>query len=416
MPVLVPSAGARAFAGVWVAGLGLTACVGGAGESSPPPAALAGSWLGEVAADPAAFEAAVADDREAWVALHAGDLKAAAAGEGVAAARATRELAWTYDRVGRLSGRAWVQLADTWEGRTGVPEGSVLPLLAAFAAEDIGDTVGLARWSAAVEAHPTLAAVAHEARSDGPGAAHPVAERRRQHRAWRQTAEVGPELEVAGRPLWTEAGGTRSFHDPLVAGSLAASWATASTAEAVEPTLAALLFSGCPTRPGDCAADPVWAASGVTWELGPADDPEAARASLRALDQALDAWRASLDATAPPEGRAVVDELRLAGVLRSRLLVGVAAAALEDARPHQALLMATLARDLQQPRTIGPLNPPALFVVLAEANLRTGRTREALDALQVLAEAWPELVGVDEIVGDLAVLEGLDRQGDSKEN
>jgi len=62
------------------------------------------------------------------------------------------------------------------------------------------------------------------------------------------------------------------------------------------------------------------------------------------------------------------------------------------------------------------LNPPTLFAVSAAANLRTGRTREALDALEVLVGAYPEIKGLDETVGDLAVLQGLDRAGDSREN
>ena len=57
-----------------------------------------------------------------------------------------------------------------------------------------------------------------------------------------------------------------------------------------------------------------------------------------------------------------------------------------------------------------------LFAVLATANLQTGHTREALDALQVLVGPWPEVTGLDELVGDLAVLEGIHRSGDSREN
>ncbi|MEL6350094.1 MAG: hypothetical protein AAFV53_43745, partial [Myxococcota bacterium] len=75
-----------------------------------------------------------------------------------------------------------------------------------------------------------------------------------------------------------------------------------------------------------------------------------------------------------------------------------------------------MAMDMQGGRQIGALNPPGLFVLLAEANLRTGRSREALDMLDPLKEAYPEVKGLNETLGDLVVLEGLERIGDSKEN
>jgi hypothetical protein len=34
----------------------------------------------------------------------------------------------------------------------------------------------------------------------------------------------------------------------------------------------------------------------------------------------------------------------------------------------------------------------------------------------VLTSHFPEVQGLDETIGDLAILQGLDRQGDSKEN
>jgi len=48
--------------------------------------------------------------------------------------------------------------------------------------------------------------------------------------------------------------------------------------------------------------------------------------------------------------------------------------------------------------------------------MRLGRTREALDVLVLLEGGYPEVAPLKELVGDLAVLQGLDRQGDSKEN
>ena len=63
------------------------------------------------------------------------------------------------------------------------------------------------------------------------------------------------------------------------------------------------------------------------------------------------------------------------------------------------------------------MNLPGLYAVQATAQLRSGHVREALDSLHVLTgPPLSEAHGVDEIVGDLAILRGLDRQGDSKEN
>jgi hypothetical protein len=136
---------------------------------------------------------------------------------------------------------------------------------------------------------------------------------------------------------------------------------------------------------------------------------------VRALDARLDAWEAEQVAAATPEGQALYRDLQLVPVYRSRLLVEQTRRALQDGRPHQALAIAQRALDVEHARSVGPINPPELFALLAEANLRTGRTREAKDALAVLLPGWPWLRGLDETLGDLAVLEGIGRGGDSKE-
>ena len=67
-------------------------------------------------------------------------------------------------------------------------------------------------------------------------------------------------------------------------------------------------------------------------------------------------------------------------------------------------------------RDVGAANAPALYVLLAEARLKTGRTRQALDALEPLTARVPTVASAKELVGDLAVLESMGRVGDSKEN
>jgi hypothetical protein len=130
----------------------------------------------------------------------------------------------------------------------------------------------------------------------------------------------------------------------------------------------------------------------------------------------MDPWRHNIGKELTDDGAELLDGLNLAGILRSRFLLALARYALVADHPRQALAVIQMAMDLENPRKIGPLNPPGFFAATAEAQLLAGHTREALDALQVLSDAYPELAGVDEVVGDLAILQGLDRHGDSKEN
>jgi hypothetical protein len=103
-------------------------------------------------------------------------------------------------------------------------------------------------------------------------------------------------------------------------------------------------------------------------------------------------------------------------VYRSQVLLAWARHALSNEKPAQALAYAQMAMDVEHGREIGPRNRSGLFAVTAEAHLKTGHTREALDALQILSEHYPSVEGIDETTGDLAILQGFGRQGDSKEN
>ena len=150
--------------------------------------------------------------------------------------------------------------------------------------------------------------------------------------------------------------------------------------------------------------------------VGEADGPQAPRERVRALDHALDAWTSARHDTASVDGQALLDDLRLVSQIRAQILLAWTRQALDAGLPHQATAYALLAHDVEHARTIGPLNPPRLFALAAEASLRTGRTREALDFLAVLQATLPTVKGLDETVSDLAVLQGLGRQGDSKEN
>lgn len=96
-------------------------------------------------------------------------------------------------------------------------------------------------------------------------------------------------------------------------------------------------------------------------------------------------------------------------------MVELAVQALQD-RPRCALALSMLALDHDEGRSIGPINSPTLYAVTAASWLATGHTREAKDALEALIETFPEVVAVNETIGDLAVLEAMGRSGDSREH
>ena len=153
---------------------------------------------------------------------------------------------------------------------------------------------------------------------------------------------------------------------------------------------------------------------GVGTGAFPSDDPEAAKEEVRLLDAGLDAVQRKVSDLGNAEGIAVVNDLRLIHRFRQEWLVVQAREALARKHPQRALTYLELARD-HASNAVGPENVPSIYALTAEARLALGRTREALDALHVLAVAQPEVLGLVEVTGDLAVLQGLDRQGDSKE-
>ena len=239
-------------------------------------------------------------------------------------------------------------------------------------------------------------------------------------------------------PLYTETKGelVRQFYDPQLHGTLAIYHAAAAGDHPLDG-LAGLLFSSCASTESladsyrqildlaasaiadiqvtaGCTYDPSWQSLGLE-ALGSTDDADAARTMARELQSGIDSWKEALAEDANADGMALLTELQLLDQAHSRILLSVAHHAMNTDRPRQAQALALLARDMSSPGRLGPRNPPSLFAILAESSLRTGHTREALDALEVLAHQLPEVHGLDETVGDLAVLETLGRRGDSKE-
>lgn len=430
-------------------GVALAAC-GGPPEpvEGPSTALLEASWVGHLVSAPERFTELVDTNRMGWSALHANRLPGARLAGGVPGSRAAAELAELYGDLARVDSLAWQAMVETWEGRSGLPEGSAVTWFVGLAALESGNSDQAQAWfnKAAQATDPVVAqaakALAAQAMSSQAALAEPLSdtqgnallERVDAHREARRSVSLKGLLEEGQRPIWEEtsaAGHQRSFYDPQLnwtAEAVLRSEASRSTVEGMD----ALLFSGCLTvddqvhetariaagggRGTLCALAPSWAAVGVNVGLGDTDDAEHARGIVRALDAAVDPWRKSLADGASDDGAELLAGLNLPGVLRSRFLLALSRHCLGAGHPRQALAVVQMAMDLEHPRQIGPLNPPGFYAVTAEAQLMTGHTREALDALQVLSDAYPELAGVDEVVGDLAILQGLDRHGDSKEN
>jgi hypothetical protein len=396
----------------------------GGGEPARPPDPLDGGWPQQVAETPLEFESLMAGGaREGWVAFHAADWPTAAEKlDGIGRRRALIELATLEDDLARLSAEVWERAARRWVESAGVPEGSALPVLAALSAYDSADAARGAAWldQARGALAPDVAAVAAQLRERGLAeiAGEGLAACLAGHLAARKSASLEPLSACPAGPLVREPAGDheRTLHDPLLARTRAIVHRAQAEAIAIpaEPGLAALLFSGDWTAADRGPNPPTLGLLGLGPLSGP-DEVQPARERVRAADARLDAWIEGRTQGADEAEIGVYADLQLLGLYRSRLLVNEARAALLGGRPHQAAATAQLALDAQHGRAIGPLNPPALFAVLAEANLRTGRTREALDSIEVLGGAYPFVQGLDETLSDLVILEGMGRAGDSKE-
>jgi hypothetical protein len=389
--------------------------------------------------------------RDGWTALHAFELREAAeafaqAGDQPeAAAGALR--AWSAEAtlqadLQRLTGVAADRLFTTWSERGSLPEGAALvaTLAARCSAADAS------RWGAELPVELRFLAVEPEPWTRFSATGQPdlselpiaVAGRLAVHKAVHDGLPDAAMLQAARDPMFeVEANGiTRSWYDPCVHRTLADAAAkrvgddpgerlSAAARAGIAGTLfapwldgddlAAQLVAGVPVDDLGSASAAVEAALGLPAKAPMSDEPDVARDEIRAMDRRLDAAKVGLDAAVDADGAAMLHQVGVVDRLRLEVLVQRARRDLRAGHHQRALATLLLARDVTD-RTIGPRNSPALMVLLAEANLRAGRSREALDALQLLAGRRPEVLGLRELVGDLSVLQGLDRHGDSKEH
>jgi tetratricopeptide (TPR) repeat protein len=145
------------------------------------------------------------------------------------------------------------------------------------------------------------------------------------------------------------------------------------------------------------------------------ESSEEARVQARLLGQAFDDEQIALKHRSDAAGQALVADLHLFHGLKQKILLSRARSALNNAQKQAALAYASEAIDISS-RVVGPQNSANAYIVLAHARVDTGRTREAMDALQPILKSHPYIRGVYEQLGDLVVLENINRTGESKEN
>jgi tetratricopeptide (TPR) repeat protein len=145
------------------------------------------------------------------------------------------------------------------------------------------------------------------------------------------------------------------------------------------------------------------------------ESSEEARVQARLLGQAFDDEQIALKHRSDAAGQALVADLHLFHGLKQKILLSRARSALNNAQKQAALAYASEAIDISS-RVVGPQNSANAYIVLAHARVETGRTREAMDALQPILKSHPYIRGVYEQLGDLVVLENINRTGESKEN
>lgn len=419
----------------------LAGCTGEPAASPPsqepaPQAPGELGWVTSMVGEPARFEQLMTDtSRDGWIALHGHDYLAAARAFSnsthpqavVGAQRAWLAEHTLHQDLQRLTTHASHALFDGWTARSTPPAAAatVHALALRCGGQPVPPTA-VSDWDALSGEGPLSPAIL----SHAPPA---FAERMAHHQA-ALSGDPEPLRSAATAPMLTTQDGdiSRRWFDPCVHHSLARA-ATDALGDDPATTLrgwtdpAASLFapwldpadltaqlSAAPENLG-AASTRIEAALGLPALASSSDDADQERAQIRALDARLNALRADLLDDASADAAALIEQIGVIDRLRTEVLVARARRDLRAGRPNRALAALSLARDVTT-RTISPSNSPSLLALLAEANLRTGRAREALDALQALTAERPEATGAREIVSDLAVLQGLDRRGDSKEH
>jgi hypothetical protein len=417
-------------------------------------------WLSRIAWEPESFAEAMETGREGWIAFHQNDFQAAAKAfpkeENIGKSRAGWQLAIMYGDLNRYTGQVYERYYAAWSSRVELPKDSTAPIFASLAAHCTGST-RLRGWFSKVDdkmaGADLIEAIEMGSQPWVLTGSRPLVKRMAAHAEARK-GNLSPLLDSATTPLFTEeataeqkGGGDgatfeRVYYDPCLASSFHAHWTlyaakqlggtewTATVRGWTRPSalLRATLFAPWLDKvdldgglmivdeAGEMGAlNPSLRRMGVGIDPHHSDDVEAAREEVRSLDAGLDVWGEDLMTNAPDEGRALLTDLGILSHFRQEWLITRARLALLQGRPKQALAYLELGRDVTA-NEVGLQNNPQIYALLAETHLTLGHTREALDALEILSVAHPEVAALKEVTGDLAVLETLDSLGDSKEN
>jgi hypothetical protein len=443
-----------------VVALGLWGC--GTADPPNPPAAVEESpradlrdlgWVSEIVLDPAAYRALVAQAPDGWEAMRTHDGRAEVAfgdDQPLGQARASFALVVLYEDLARATGVAVERLFTRWDTLKGLPAGDA-PVVAALAGWcSGGESAGA--WASRVPDGPGKAVAAAVALDRPPFAvssADVYGRRMRIHNEARIKMDPAPLLVAARIPMVaaprppptpprpsTKAPPPPTFDpelwDPCVYRSLAdvwtdrlaratggTGWRSATAFASDKAGLGGTVFAAWPT-PADLRAGLqtaehaglVGAQSPLLRQLGvgsvafSSDDPESALAEVRTLDAALAAWSKKLEDQATDDGRAVLREVDPIRRFRQEWLLARARLALRAGHQRRALALVESARDTSHPE-IGVHNGPAVFALLAETQLRLGRSSEALASIAILERAHPEVRGLAETVADLVVAESV---------
>jgi hypothetical protein len=371
----------------------------GAPELPAAPAPLAPSadpgWIPTLMADPARFDALIADDRDGWVELHRGGWPRVSPGSaggagppGPAARRLALRRAALSRALLRVSTEAWRQWAAGW-ARRGDP--ALLSGVEAAAAAAAADAEAAAAGLPAARVRP-------------PG---PLADCHAAHLAARSAGQLPSE----GGPCAALASASPPLPDPFLPATLVVLHPIPDLG-GLDP-LAQVALSARWARADEGPSGALAADLGL--QLAAAADLQAVRDQVHALDAALEERAAGWAAAAGPGGVELERDLQLVGLWRAEALRVGAEDLLAAGRPAEASAALMLAFDATQTRTVSPRSSAALRLAMAEAALRTGRAREALDALTPLRDGWPEVLPVIELINDLVVLDSLGEVGQSSE-
>lgn len=392
--------------------LPLLVLLGCSGDPAPTGPTLPETWLEAIIQEPSRFAHLMEQTpRDGWIALHAHDAEEAWAkfeGPTPAVRRARARAAWELGRTHESLAALHLGVEAAYRGETA------------------------ARSADGAQPEPAIGSCADLVDAEALG------DRLEVHREARQAVDPQPLLELASQPAQTGSGPTPvTWFDPCLHTSLALIWDQRALQDLdatrwseagawADGELESMLFAAWLDRVDlrralDAEQSPgsFGALSPSTRALGLPDrtpgDAEAARAEVRALDEALERWSDRLKSAAPAEGLELESELGLIRRFRQEWVLARATLALEDGQALEALALLELARDVTR-RDVGAQNSPRLFALLASARFAAGREREALDALHPLSTPHPEVLGLRERLGDLTVLRTLTRTGDSKEN